>query len=97
MIVVRPALASAILLAGLCGGCASDRTPGSEALKEGYFHGCRSGFSDAGREGYENKYVKDIQRYASDAEYRSGWDKGHNACYEEERRAPRMIFNGDSV
>jgi hypothetical protein len=85
-----------VLVACLSRGCASGlvkpRGPpaGSDAFQEGYLHGCNSGYSDADRVGYKNRYAVDQQRYASDADYRSGWEQGHNACYEDERRYPRM-------
>ena len=65
--------------------------PGTPAFQEGYLHGCTSGFSDAGRDGYQTSYVKNEKRYVSEDDYRNGWDKGHAACYEEERRHPRML------
>ena len=68
--------------------------PGSESFKVGYLNGCASGFKDARREGYELNYIKDEKRYASDGDYRGGWDKGHTACYEEEIRHPKMLWLG---
>jgi len=65
--------------------------PGSSvSFADGYTPGCLSGFADANRVGYENSYTKDVDRYASDPEYRAGWNQGHDACYLEEQRTPRM-------
>lgn len=87
-------------LAWLVAACATDLRnpqvppPGSESFVEGYLNGCPSGFADAGREGAEQSYVKDAKRYATEPDYRSGWDAGHLACYEEERRHPKTTFMG---
>ena len=68
--------------------------PGTLALQDGYLAGCPSGFTDAGRDGYQQDYRKDAARYASNTEYRQGWDQGHAACYEEEKRHPKIIGAG---
>ncbi len=90
----------AVILVGLAGAAAAC-TPGlinpqippagSSELQEGYLAGCPSGFTDAGRDGYQQAYRKDAARYAGDADYRQGWDQGHGACYEEEKRHPKII------
>jgi len=59
-------------------------------FKEGYLDGCASGFADAGREGMQQDWRRDERRFAADAEYQRGWQSGHGACYEEERRHPKM-------
>ncbi len=90
----------AVILVGLAGsvlGCTSGMVnpqippPGSVAFQDGYLAGCPSGFTDAGRDGYQQAYRKDDVRYAGDADYRQGWDQGHAACYEEEKRHPKII------
>ena len=89
----RTAVASAVVLAS-CGPVPNNPEvppPGSETFQLGYLQGCPSGYADAGRVGYESgKYVKDPTLYAANPEYRQGWDQGHNACYEDERRYPKM-------
>jgi hypothetical protein len=93
-------LTAAALLLGLggLGGCASNLTnprvppPGSEAFQDGYLSGCRSGFSEARREGYQTGYVRDDRNYVSDPDYHRGWDQGERACYEEEMRNPSLKF-----
>ena len=92
----RIALAAAgvsVLLAGCGPGLtnAAVSPPGSEMYQLGYVNGCPSGYVDAGRVGYESgSYVKDPKLYPSNPEYRQGWDQGHMACYEDERRYPKM-------
>lgn len=70
--------------------------PGTPDFRDGYFAGCPSGYADAGRDGYEQAYRKDPARYATEPDYRQGWDHGHNACYEDEKRHPRNIGAGGS-
>ncbi len=65
--------------------------PGSAMFEQGYLDGCASGFTDAGRDGYETNYRKDEARFAAEADYRDGWWKGHDACYEQERREPKTL------
>ena len=90
----------ALLITGLAGpvvACAPSGInpkiplPGTLAFQDGYLAGCPSGFTDAGRDGYQQDYRKDAARYASEADYRQGWDQGHDACYEEEKRHPKHI------
>ena len=68
--------------------------PGSPIFQDGYLNGCTSGFSDAGRDGYETDYFRDDVRYASEGDYRKGWDDGYGACFEEEKRTPKMLPPG---
>ena len=71
--------------------------PGSSpAFSDGYVAGCLSGFQDANRTGYESSYTKDESRYGTDAEYKAGWDQGHDACYLEELRHPRVTGEGSN-
>ena len=65
------------------------------AFKAGYGDGCVSGFADAGREGMQLDWRRDEQRFAADAQYQRGWESGHRACYEEERRNPKM-YGGET-
>lgn len=67
---------------------------GSPAFDEGYVDGCLTGFQDAGRDGYQQAGRKDQARYLSAADYRAGYDQGYQACFEEERRNPKLIGGG---
>ena len=86
-----------VALAGSVVGCMPDgvnpKIPpsGTPAFRDGYLAGCPSGFTDAGRDGYQQDLRKDAARYAGEADYRQGWDQGHEACYEEEKRHPKHI------
>lgn len=68
--------------------------PGSPDFEESYLHGCNSGFTDAGRDGYEQDYRKDAMRYTREPDYKQGWDQGYAACFEEEKRHPKVIGGG---
>jgi hypothetical protein len=92
-----------LVLAALVGACQANMVnpqvtpPGSSiAFADGYTPGCLSGFKDANRDGYENSYSKDVERYKTDGEYRAGWDKGHDACYLEEKLRPRIKGEGSN-
>lgn len=85
-------------IAGALAGCDGTLTnpqvppPGSSrAFKDGYVDGCTSGFSDAGRDGYQTEGRKDVKRFAADAQYREGFKSGYAACFEEEKRHPKML------
>ena len=71
--------------------------PGSPGYQEGYLDGCARGFAVAPRAGAEIEYRQDEARYASDEEYRRGWETGLKACYEEERRHPKMCGPGPEL
>jgi hypothetical protein len=60
-------------------------------FNEGYVDGCRSGFQDAGRDGYQLAGRRDEKRYATMADYKAGFDQAYKACFEEEKRNPRMM------
>jgi hypothetical protein len=82
-----------ILLAG-CGAASGPQIPppGSPIFQAAYREGCRIGFIDAGGSDFGTLAPgRDEQLYASDADYRSGWDSGHQACFAEEQRFPRML------
>lgn len=84
-------------LAGLLAACATDLVnpqippPGPPAFEEGYVDGCYSGFTDAGRDGYQQSYRKDTVRYARETDYKQGWGQGYAACFEEEKRHPKVL------
>ena len=46
----------------------------SQAYIDGFHDGSKSGMEEAGNN--FSKYVKDEQRYASEPDYRAGWDAG---------------------
>lgn len=71
--------------------------PGPPGYQEGYLDGCRSGFAVAPRTGAETDYQRNEARYASDGEYRQGWEAGLKACYEEERQHPKMCGPGPEL
>ncbi len=78
---------AAILGAALLWGC-EPQTP--EEI--GNVEGCASGYYDAGNEVFEFSYAKNEGLYATDPEYRKGWDEGYKECYEQEMRTPRMML-----
>ena len=61
------------------------------AQRDGYNDGCLSGYNGAGREGFQTRFAQDAARYASNGAYRSGWNSGYAACFEDQRRAPLMV------
>jgi hypothetical protein len=66
--------------------------PGSSrAFRDGYTDGCLTGFQDARRDGYQQSGRKDAERYLRDPDYKAGYDAAYKACYEEERRNPKML------
>jgi hypothetical protein len=67
----------------------------SQAFEDGYVLGCLSGFNGAGRDGMVIEQSRDERRYVAEAEYRAGFDQAHSACYEEEKRRPRVIGGGN--
>ncbi len=94
---VRARLALSLALGALAGcqggGLANPAVPppgSTPAFSDGYVDGCYTGYADAGREGYQPSYRRDAARMQSDADYRQGFERGHAACYEDERRHPKM-------
>lgn len=77
------------MLVAACTGTAPERTA---AYEIGYWDGCSTGYSQAGKPGYEAAARKDVQRFASDEEYRRGWESGDKDCYQKETRFPTMMF-----
>jgi len=99
----KSALFSATLALALAGGAAvsvaitSPQTPPpgqSPVFNDGYADGCRTGFQDAGRDGYQYSGHKDDTRYLREADYKAGYDQGFNACYEEEKAHPKIKSDG---
>ena len=71
----------------------TDRMAGyssSEAFKEGFLHGCRSGYRSAGNP--YNPYTKDRNLYGSDSEYTKGWDEAYDRCYKEYSSISNMRY-----
>jgi hypothetical protein len=60
-------------------------------FRDGYDDGCVSGYNGAGREGFQTRFAQDAARYASKRAYRTGWNSGYAACFEDQRRAPLMV------
>ncbi len=59
---------------------------GSPAFQDGYVAGCYDGFFDADGPTTQTRWVRDDARFDSDADYKSGWQEGYVACFEEETR-----------
>ena len=56
------------------------------SYKEGYKQGCSIGVSDAWRNRVSGGFppINDKpEQYASDPDFRSGWDEGYKSCYEK--------------
>jgi len=91
------ALASSIALAGLAlGGCASTQetmmSKGySAAYSAGYADGCTSG-KQAGGSMFD-EFKKNVKRYGSDKEYKSGWDDGYKQCEKKEEAIEKSAQN----
>ena len=85
----RALFGAALLCAAAAASCALRDDPYGEA----YGRGCLNGFRDAG--GDFNDYApKDEMRYATDPNYRKGWDDGYSKCYERQIRTPMIYGNG---
>jgi len=95
-------LAAALALALVAGAASSWAItnpqvppPGkSPAFDEGYVDGCRTGFQDAGRDGFQQAGRRDDARYLHEADYKTGYDQGYHACYEEEIAHPKIKSDG---
>jgi hypothetical protein len=87
---------SAALALGMLALLGAGQTRANPAIPPGYQNayaqGCASGFADAGRDGYMP--AKHIGRYAADGDYRRAWDEGHQRCYAEQQRHPK-VFGGN--
>ena len=47
----------------------------SDASNEGYVDGCRTGFQNTGRDGYQTASHKDEKHYATAPDYKSSYDQ----------------------
>ena len=81
---------AAVAVAGSIAACAPYGPPQSAAQRIGWVEGCDSGYSDASRDGYNQMYYRDNDRYGTDGEYHEAWDGAYKECYEEELRTPYM-------
>jgi hypothetical protein len=88
---------AAWLSAGAGGELVNPQVPppgGSDSFNDGYVDGCRTGFQDAGRDGFQQAGHRDDQRYATVADYKTGFDQAYKACFEEEKRNPKLLSGG---
>ncbi len=79
---------------GACAPVANPTVPGgghSAEYTSAYMAGCDSGFTDAGRDGFQNAYQLDGKRFETDPEYHRGWSDGHAACFAAEHRPPSSM------
>ena len=81
--------AIAAIIAPLIAGCAAG-APGSDAYRAGHRDGCVSGYAEAGRAGYHLEYLRDAERFAAEADYRTGWQEAYRACFDDETRMPYL-------
>lgn len=79
----NPALLSCLIgiLLAACGSAVPEGS--SPEFIVGYVNGCESGYVDAHK---MPQYVKDEERFRTDADYRDGWTYGHHQCYTEASR-----------
>jgi len=82
---------SAVWAAGSIPNPAVPPRGATAALRDGYNDGCLSGYNGAGREGFQTRFTRDGARYASNGAYRTGWNNGYAACFEDQLRAPLMV------
>jgi hypothetical protein len=68
----------------------------SHMFDDGYGDGCRTGLQDAGRDGYQESGHRDESRYLSEADYKTGFDQGYGACFQEEKQHPKIKSDGGS-
>lgn len=66
--------------------CASNLTP----YQLGQRDGCDTGYSDAGRPGYEAVFARNESLFSGNEDYRRGWIEGEKACYAAEMNFPTM-------
>ena len=78
-IAVFLALAACADIEGLPPRPGAEATPG---FRQGFAHGCDSGYADANRLLYRHRYHKSEARYEAEADYRAGWDAGHARCFQ---------------
>lgn len=66
--------------------CASNLT----SYQLGQRDGCDTGYSDAGRPGYEAVFARNESLFSSNEDYKRGWIEGEKACYAAEMNFPTM-------
>lgn len=66
--------------------CAANLTP----YQLGRRDGCDTGYSDAGRPGYEAVFARNDDLFSGNEDYRRGWTEAEKACYTAEMNAPTM-------
>lgn len=86
-----------IALLALLSACAHSSTavevpPGSAGFRAGFINGCAYGRANANTYSHDLPAGRDTNssRYRTDLEYRTGFDRGNKACYEDERNTPRV-------
>lgn len=80
----RAAAALFVLIATV--QCASKLTP----YQLGQRDGCDTGYSDAGRPGYEAVFARNDSLFSSSEDYRRAWVEAEKACYAAEMNFPTM-------
>ncbi|MFO0998531.1 MAG: hypothetical protein U1F33_17820 [Alphaproteobacteria bacterium] len=88
-------LGLAVVLAGPAAACATGAPTAADSYNAGYTDGCVTGFSDAGKPGFESVYRRDDKRFIADAEYQRGWTEGEKSCYTAEMNFPTMSGMAD--
>lgn len=86
----------AVLVALLAAGCAGTGGYGPRASapsgppehRDGWWHGCNSGIT-AAYSGHPDAF-RIHDRYRENDAYRDGYDAGYQACFEHERKYPKM-------
>ncbi len=66
--------------------CASNLTP----YQLGRRDGCDTGYSDAGRPGYEAVFARNESLFSGNEDYKRGWIEGEKTCYAAEMNFPTM-------
>jgi hypothetical protein len=97
---MMPKVAVPTAIIGILGACAYVPNPAipdparSGEYQLAFMAGCDCGFTDAGRDGFQNAYQLDEKRFQSDSDYRNGWRDGYAACFAEQRRTPFSLPAG---
>jgi hypothetical protein len=79
---------SALLLTGILAGCGSYAPEGSSPqYASAYTNGCLNGYEQGGRPSIIAE-PRDNELYATDAEYRQGWEDGFKKCYDRALSIP---------
>lgn len=66
--------------------CGANLTP----YQLGQRDGCDTGYSDAGRPGYEAVFARNESLFSSNEDYKRGWTEAEKACYAEEMNFPTL-------